>query len=1563
MSTTIDERVVEMRFDNKHFEKNVETSISTVDKLNKSLDLKNASKGFDNVDRAAKKIDLSGLTGAVETVSAKFSALQVMGVTALANITNSAVNAGKRIVSALTIDPIKSGFSEYETQINAVQTILANTESKGKTLTDVNKALDELNTYADKTIYNFTEMTRNIGTFTATGVDLDTSVAAIKGIANLAAVSGSTSQQASTAMYQLSQALASGTVKLMDWNSVVNAGMGGQVFQDALKETARVHGVAIDQMIEDEGSFRETLSSGWLTSDILTETLSKFTGDLNEEQLKTMGYTDEQIKSIIKMGQTANDAATKVKTFTQLFDTLKEAAQSGWTQTWEIIVGDFGEAKELLTEVSDIIGAMIGDSATARNEMLQGWKDLGGRAVLIEAVRNAFNGVLSIIKPVKEAFREIFPPVTSQQLYDLMVILKNLIARLTLSEKQSANLKSTFKGLFAILDICRMAFVAVWDTVKPLVSGLFGLGDGILGVTASWGDWLVNLRDTIKETNIFRTSLQKVVGFVKQSFTTIKEYITPVVEKIKHFAGVVKEKFVMPGFELFHALLKRMNTRMGDVGETVGDMKSGVTTAFEAMGKALKNSSFIKVLGALWKVVKIIAGGIAKALGGLTEGLVEGIGNANFDTIFDVINALSAGGIAIGIKKFLESITKPLEGLQGIIDGFTGILDGVRGCFEAYQTQLKAGTLMKIASAIAILAASLLVLSLIDSDALNRSIIAISTLFGELLLSMKLFTSFTKGTKGVNSASTTMVAMSIAVLILAAALKTVSTLSTDELANGLYGITALTGAVVAAAKIMSSNTKKVLKGSISLIAFSLAVKILASVCKDLSALSWDEMKKGLVGVGVLLGEIALFLKMAKFSGKAVSTATGIVILAAAMKILASACGDFGSMSWGEIGKGLASIGALLAMLAAFTNLTGNAKHVVSTGIALVLIGASMKIFASAISDFASMSWEELGKGMAAFAGALAAVTIAVNLMPKDMVGKGVGLIAIAAAMTILASALSKMGGMSWESIGKGMLVLGGSLAILAIGLHAMNGTLAGSAALLVASAAILVLAPALSILGAMSWASILKGLVALAGAFTVLGVAGLVLSPLLPVIIGLSGAIALLGVGILAAAIGIEVFAIALGSLVAVGTAGAASLVAALTVVVTGVAAMIPAVIQRIGEGIVALLEVIIAATPKACEAIVVIVKSVLEALLELVPDIVETIFSLLTTVLTTLLNYTPTLVNTVCDILVACLDGLAKNIGNVTKSAIDVVLAFIAGVAEKMPDIVQSGVDLLLSFLDGITNAIENNREDMIEKMNNLILALLDTAIAVFENGPELLKAAVKRLMDSGVMQAISEKFSDFKSKVEEFINNAKSAITDKIEEWKEAGKDMIAGFINGVKDKAQDIVDAAKGVVSGAVDSIKDFLGIKSPSRLFAEIGRYSDEGLISGLESLSGKVASSAAGVGEGAAEAMSSTLANISDIINDEMDTGPVIRPVLDLSNVESGTKSINAMFSRSQAMTVGAKMSGTVHATNDANDATTNQNGASWQFVQNNYSPKALSRLEIYRQTKNQFSAFKEVVQQ
>lgn len=406
MSTSVDQRVVELQFDNSNFEKNAQQSLSTLDKLKEKLSFKKAGEGLEELNRTIVRFTMKPIEDAVMGVYNKFTMLDNFVWNFYTKINNKLLDIASDTAKAFTIDPIKSGFEEYETQMDAVQTILANTQSKGSTLDDVNKALNELNHYADLTIYNFTQMTKNIGTFTAAGVGLEDATSAIQGIANLAAVSGSTSQQASVAMYQLSQALSAGSLKLQDWNSVVNAGMGGEVFQNALKQTAKEYGVAVDSIIDKAGTFRESLKEGWITSEILTTTLRKMTvtgadeylanltgiskdyiskahqaaadsADMTTEMRKlakelanTGKVTEDQAYQLLNMSTTAQDAATKVKTFSQLMDTLKEAAQSGWTQTWNLIIGDFEAAKKLFTEFSDLFSGLINESAESRNAIV-----------------------------------------------------------------------------------------------------------------------------------------------------------------------------------------------------------------------------------------------------------------------------------------------------------------------------------------------------------------------------------------------------------------------------------------------------------------------------------------------------------------------------------------------------------------------------------------------------------------------------------------------------------------------------------------------------------------------------------------------------------------------------------------------------------------------------------------------------------------------------------------------------------------------------------------------------------------------------------------------------------------------------------------------------------------------------------------------------------------------------------------------------------------------------------------------------------------------------------------
>lgn len=406
MAKSIDERVVSLRVNDREFQSAIDNVVKSLDGLKSSLKLKDSAKGFAELDRAASNVKFDGLAknaasvrntvaniaseaqktfssmstsgvASVGAISQSFSAMQAVAFGAFASIGSQVTNLAKNITSMFT-QGITTGLSEYELQMNSIQTILTNTASKGTSLEQVNAALAQLNEYADQTIYNFSQMTHNIGTFTAAGVDLDTAVASIKGIANLAAASGSSAAQASSAMYQLSQAIAAGRISLMDWNSVVNAGMGGELFQNALKRTAKNFGTDVDAIIAKYGSFRESLTEGqWLTTEVLTETLKQISGAYTEAELVAQGYSQSQAAAIVKMADDAKNAATNITTFSKLVDTLRESIGSGWAQTWQIVFGDFEEARAFWSNLyNGTISPMISSMSDARNNLLS--SALGG---------------------------------------------------------------------------------------------------------------------------------------------------------------------------------------------------------------------------------------------------------------------------------------------------------------------------------------------------------------------------------------------------------------------------------------------------------------------------------------------------------------------------------------------------------------------------------------------------------------------------------------------------------------------------------------------------------------------------------------------------------------------------------------------------------------------------------------------------------------------------------------------------------------------------------------------------------------------------------------------------------------------------------------------------------------------------------------------------------------------------------------------------------------------------------------------------------------------------------
>ena len=1304
MSKTIDQRVVEMRFDNANFEKNVHTSMSTLDKLKKSLKFEDSAKGFENVSKAAGRVDMGGLANGVESVRMKFSALEVMAVTALSNITNSAVNAGKKLVSELTLDPIISGFQEYETQINATQTILANTQKEGATIQDVNRALDELNKYADLTIYNFTEMTRNIGTFTAAGVDLNTSVNAIKGIANLAAVSGSTSQQASTAMYQLSQALASGTVKLMDWNSVVNAGMGGQVFQDALKMTARIHGIAIDEMIADEGSFRETLSKGWITSDIMTETLQHFTAftdTYNEESLKRQGYNEKEIAEIKQLGITATDAATKVKTLSQLYDVMKETAQSGWAATWKILLGDFEEAKESLTKFSNMLNEPLAAAADARNKILSegfssGWKQflnegiedaegfkeavlsigkeavpgledliekaggfeeslkkgwitsdmlaeavgnltaktaglsdeelrnlgytrdqvtaledlnnriqdgsinlddyakkigrISGRENIILALTAAFEKLQPILGTIKDAFNEVFEPLTGEKLYNFTVQIKDFVSGLTISEEALNNFKMSIEGILSIFHIAGKGISAFAQIIGHLLGKLLPVGDGILDVTGSLGEFLVSIDKAIDSGGYLEKFVEVVNGAIDKlasGFKIAKDYV---LNFIGSWTGIDFTKFesLRDVFALVGEKLSEFGEKIRDTFPWVNSLQETVTAAFQKIrGSADEDlgavNTVLESLKTAGSKVKEVFSNIAQKIGAFLAPVVAKIKSAfSGVTITDVIGTGLLAGIFGSIKKFADALADLLKNFKGIGESISGVLDAARDAIVLWQKDIKANILLKIAGAVGILAAALWVISKVDVTRVKGSMVAITILLAEVSSIMA----------GIMKWGTS--------------------------ANALEGL---------------SEAAQLGKIATAMMVIAGAVLILAAALKKCENLNWENTLPAMTALFVLMGEMVVamgaFMKLVqknpidKEQHDLARYATSMIGMSVALLIIAEAVALLGNMDRGKLVQGGVAIAVLTGVLGGVTamlkaikdvkitekglsagSMEGVAKSFIAMAVALTMLYVPIRLFSSLDAD-------KFESGSIRVGIALAALTASLSVMKAikgDMSGVAGTFLAMTTALTLLIIPIKILGGMDIDALGNGLIGIIVPLAVMAVVLSKVadaDYSTVGANMIGMATAMVLLAVP-IKILGSMDLGSLAKGIVGFGVALGILVGTAYLLAPLATSLSSLSKAMLAFGAACLGVGVLIGAIAFALITLATIGAAGVAAILAALTGLIQGFNLMMPIIGEALTSLILTICKVLKDTAPAITETALYLIDEFLQQIEDYVPSIVS---------------------------------------------------------------------------------------------------------------------------------------------------------------------------------------------------------------------------------------------------------------------------------------------------------------------------------------------------------------------
>ena len=1160
------------------------TDTSGLEQTNGALGkLKMAISSFgNNIGNAMSEFRSAPVVAEIDNIGSAFSKLESVGIVAMGNLVAKAVSAGVQIALGIT-NGIRDGFSEYELQLNSIQTILANTQKEGTNLTQVNTALDQLNTYADKTIYNFAEMTRNIGTFTAAGVDLQTSVNSIKGIANLAAISGSSSQQASTAMYQLSQALATGTVKLMDWNSVVNAGMGGQVFQDLLVQTSEKLGTGAKQYIAAEGSFRDSLQKGWLTSDVLTQSLNILAMDITDvekavQSLVSKGYTEEEARQLVQLAQTAQDAATKVKTFSQLIDTVKEAIGSGLAQSFEILFGDFEEAKDLWTGVSDGINGVISADADARNQLLTtgfasgykqliaegivdtqsfqdiltnlggkdyvgglikqygsfekslhaGWLTAGmlkdgvaqltqkvdgyddatkqslgitneqinqlhalneglqngsisadefakkmsqmsGRENVIQGLKNAFSSLGQIFKVVGEAYRNIFPPATGDQVYSLTQKFKAWSETLKPSAETLDRIRRIASGFFSTISIGIQAVKSFADMIATAFgsNGAGAMFDGLFSGAAALGDWLTELNTNIKQFGIFDAVAKKVGN-------TIGGFLDRISFGTSSLAG-------------FKAALS--NTFSGAFNK--------IGTALDWVWNKLKDF-------ATWVKDNISAG--------------------------DIFAGLTGGGIFLVAKK-IDDILSPIKetignlfdkkgdagAFKGYVNMFSEALDTLKKSVSAFTGSIKAFTLLEIAVAISLLANAIRKMAGLRMPDIAVGLAAMGAMMAMLNRSMKSIAKTVDAfdTKGIIKTGIATIAFAKAIEMLAGALQSMGTMDWGSIARGL---TAMGGAMVEMAGAMKllSFSKASISTAVSTVILAKAMQLIVDPLKALGAMDWESIGRGLAAMGGALGEMSLALtvvgKIAGFSS--LFAAGSILMVVTGLDDISTALKSLGVMSWEEIGRGLTAMGGALTELAAVIiavdKISGFSSLFASGAITIVIEG--LWDLTTSFNAMAANDWASIGRGVTAMGGALTevgAVIIAVDKISGFSSIFASGAIALVMnGLYTMAQSFTLLAVNSWDEIGRGLTAMGGALGEIglvtgALGKIAGMSGLFGAGTIYVAVQGLEQLATSFQMFASMSWDEIGRGLTAMGGALlTVGGISGA-----LGMIAGLAGVI------------------------------------------------------------------------------------------------------------------------------------------------------------------------------------------------------------------------------------------------------------------------------------------------------------------------------------------------------------------------------------------------------------------------------------------------------------------------
>lgn len=1082
----------------------------------------NSIKSIDALNSKVSGFDASPLAAAFEKAASSVNnSMSIMNI-AVGNALSGMVQKAMSFTGQFFRGPM-DGLGEYKDKLGSIQTIMTNTEweipDSSLRMRKVSGSLQELNDYADKTIYSFADMTRNIGTFTAAGVSLDKAGTAIKGISNLAAASGSNTQQASTAMYQLSQAIAAGRVGLQDWNSVVNAGMGGKLFQDRLTQTAEKLGHARNMT----KSFRESLQDGWLTSEVLLETLREFSED-----------------------QSMLDAATKVKSFGQLVDTVQESIGSGWATTWEYLLGGFEEARDMWTKIGQLVNPFFEDAqgtykdtvsgmtlslGNYRNAVLKTWKDLGGQQSFFNAIENTFAIVFNSLTNLRAGFRSIIGPYqdSAKALYQVTLKLEEFTSKVrnwqALQDTMLAIGKafgSVFTGvlsvigniakgmssvsgsangfLYIIQDVAKgiEKFFAAFKTEK-VQAGFVKFGQAIGNVLGIFGS-LFRIAATIV-TSFFKAFSVSSDGSGFLAFMTLLEKVTGALRKfVEGIETVIKS--TNPFKTLFEFLAAPVKAFISVFDKLVSKMSNMNGISFDGITNSLKNlfsSHNIKGGDVLVNSVKNIFKSLSNAV---KEGIGEFKKNLSIFSLSDILKTMLVGFAGFkafkmfkgGEKKeggFLSPILDPLKELvekgDEIVSKVSGVLDGLKNAISSFTLGIKAGTLLMIATAITMLAVSMKVLSGMSSEELVRAALGIAAVSYILTAAMGRLAGMAKIPP---STAISMIGFAFAVRIMAKAMKDLSELSANQMVKSAGGVAAASLILVTSMKLLS-KVGKVKVGALKLIAFVFAIRMLVKSMAELAEYDYETLKRAVTSIGVLMLLLSTSMRIMSGIKIKLKTLLGLFVFVKAIRSLVNSLSLIADIAPDRLVPSIKAISILLAELVIASQALRGAKPSLRSLASLIIFTYAIKELVNALYEVSMLDPNDMITGIQGLGFLFGALVIATQALrgAKPSLKSLASLLIFTYSVKELVNALIDVSMIDYNDMRVGILGMGFIFTALVAATHAIKGArvnLSALASLIVFSYSVKELIIGLMYLAEIQPNRLIPAVVALANVFTFL---------------------------------------------------------------------------------------------------------------------------------------------------------------------------------------------------------------------------------------------------------------------------------------------------------------------------------------------------------------------------------------------------------------------------------------------------------------------------------------------